>query len=77
MIIGAMFKITHWANGNNFISAGLIASLGYIILGIRDVFSNQKTNLLTKLMWLIGFIFVPWITGLIYYPVFKKIIYQN
>jgi small basic protein len=73
-IIGAMFKITHWANGNNLISAALIASLGYVILGIRDVFSNQKSNLFVKLIWLTGFIFVSWITGLIYYPIFKKVI---
>ena len=74
MTIGAILKIMHWPNGNPVLSAGIIASLGYVILGIRDIFSNQKTNLLMKLIWLIGFIFVSWITGLIYYPVFRRMI---
>ncbi|MHC1702603.1 MAG: hypothetical protein AB9846_01725 [Tenuifilaceae bacterium] len=72
VLTGAFFKIMHYPNGAIILSLGLISSLVYIILGLVDVFSDKEMNLQVRFMWLIGFIFISWIAGMLYYPHFKK-----
>ena len=67
IIIGAMIKIQHWPLASLIISIGLLISLIYIVIGLIDVYKNDNKMLPEKLMWLIGFLMIPMITGLIYY----------
>lgn len=67
IIIGALFKIQHWPSASLIMSIGLFISLIYIVIGLIDVYKNDNKMLPEKLMWLIGFLMIPMITGLIYY----------
>ncbi|MBS1487163.1 MAG: hypothetical protein JST43_06195 [Bacteroidetes bacterium] len=71
-VIGAMFKIVHWEGSSSLLSAGLICGLPFIYLGITDVYQNKKQELLVKLMWTVGFIFISSITGLVYLNQYQK-----
>ena len=67
IIIGALFKIQHWPSSSLIMLIGLFISLIYIVIGLIDVYKNDNKMLPEKLMWLIGFLMIPMITGLIYY----------
>jgi hypothetical protein len=71
-LLGTYFKIAHYPYGNMLIWIGIIASLGFIISGLADVFKNENSRPMEKLMWTVGFIFLSFIAGLLYYPKFKK-----
>jgi len=71
-ILGAYFKIAHYPYGSFILSVGLIAGLGFIIPGLIDVFRNDNSKPLEKLMWTVGFVFLSGIAGLLYFPKFKK-----
>jgi hypothetical protein len=65
-IIGALFKIMHWPNASIILGIGLLLSLVYIVLCLMEISNSKKVNGLEKLMWLVGFIFISQITGLVY-----------
>jgi hypothetical protein len=67
IFIGALFKIQHWALSSLIMSIGLLISLFYIVIGLIDVYENDNKMLPEKLMWVVGFLIIPMITGLIYY----------
>jgi ABC-type polysaccharide/polyol phosphate export permease len=71
-LLGTYFKIAHYPHGTLLLSISLIASLVFIILGLTDVFENENCRTPEKIMWTVGFIFLSWIAGLLYYPKFKK-----
>lgn len=70
-ILGAMFKILHLPFGATLLALGFIFSLVYIILGITDIW-KRPLDTAVKLMWLVGFLCISWITGLVYIFVYPK-----
>jgi hypothetical protein len=66
-VIGALFKIQHWPAGSLLISVGLLLCLVYIIIALIQLFESKEKSLLEKLLWLIGFIALTWIAGIVYY----------
>ena len=72
IVIGAVFRIQHWPQGSNLIMIGGAASLAFIFLGAKDVLSNQKESAIVKIMWMVGFIFLSWVTGATYLQQFRK-----
>jgi ABC-type polysaccharide/polyol phosphate export permease len=71
-VLGAYFKIAHYPHGTLLLSVSFIASLVFVISGLIDVFKNDNCKTHEKIMWTVGFIFLSWIAGLLYYPKFKK-----
>jgi ABC-type polysaccharide/polyol phosphate export permease len=71
-LLGIFFKISHYPHGSLLISISVITSLVFIILGLIDVFKNNNSKSYEKIMWTVGFIFLSWIAGLLYYSKFKK-----
>jgi hypothetical protein len=72
VFIGAMMKIVHLSYSNIILPVGMTLSLVYICIGLYDSFLDQKDSSIVKLMWLIGFIFLSWVTGILYLPRLKK-----
>jgi len=66
IVIGLLFKIQHWPNGSNILSAGLLFAIVYIFIGIQSVFSNPNIELAEKILWTVGFTCFITLTGLIY-----------
>jgi hypothetical protein len=71
-ILGADFKIQHYPYSQLLLGFATISSLGFIIPALIDVFSNEKNKLIAKFAWLICFIFLSWITGLLYFKTYAR-----
>jgi len=71
-LLGTYFKIAHYPYGNTLLWIGFFASLGFIVQGLTHVFRNDISKPMEKFMWTVGFIFLPLLAGLLYYPKFKK-----
>jgi hypothetical protein len=70
-IFGAAFKILHLPLGSIMLFVGMITSPVYIILGLIDV-AKHKPLASEKLMWLVGFLFLHTLAGILYFPQYKK-----
>jgi hypothetical protein len=71
-VAGAAMKILHYPHSNFLLPFGLIMSLVYICIGLYDSFLDKKEPNIIKLMWLVGFVVLSWIVGLLYLPKLKK-----
>jgi hypothetical protein len=72
VFIGATMKILHLTYSNIIIPLGMIISLIYICIGLYDSFMDKKDSSIVKLMWLVGFIFLSFLAGILYFPKLKK-----
>lgn len=66
IIIGGNMKIAHLKFSSFFLIIGLISSIFYIIAGIHEVYKSKKIDNSEKAMWIIGFTFMSFVTGLLY-----------
>lgn len=76
-IVGALFKIMHWPFASILIGVGLLLSLVYIVLCLIEISNSKKTNTAERFMWLVGFIFMAQITGLVYLSFARDRIIKN
>jgi hypothetical protein len=76
-IVGALFKIMHWPYASILLTVGLLCSLVYVVLCLMEISNSKKVTGLEKLMWLVGFIFISHITGLVYLLSARKRIITN
>jgi hypothetical protein len=58
--------------GNFLLGPGSIFALIILVLGLKDVFSNENIKMNEKMMWLTGFIFILPIAGILYFPTFRQ-----
>ncbi len=65
-IIGAFIKIMHGQGAENMLIISLFLSLIFIVNAIREVSSSQKIPSSEKSIWIIGFVFMSLIVGMIY-----------
>lgn len=70
-VIGAFLKILHLPGGSEVLIVSMAFTLAFIVIGLMDVF-RTRIRPIEKLMWLTGFLFVSWITGIVYYFVSKR-----
>jgi hypothetical protein len=69
---GATLKILHYPYSGILLPLGLVLSLIYICIGLYDSFLDKKEPNIIKLMWLVGFVVLSWIVGILYLPKLKK-----
>lgn len=70
-IAGALFKLLHWPGATVAMILSLLPTLVYMILGIALSVRNTRDTL-EKLMWIIGFLAIPMVTGLVFYFTFRR-----
>ena len=66
-LVGVLFKLQHYPYGNFLLGMSTFTSLGFIIPGLLDVFPNRRFKTHEKLMWTIGFVFLSWVAGILYW----------
>ena len=64
--VAAFFKIMHWPFSTVLLVFGLLATLGYIVIGILEVNRSNRINDSEKFMWIIGFVFFSFIAAILY-----------
>jgi hypothetical protein len=66
ILIGAWFKILHYPYANVLLVMGLVAIILSTVLSLHEIHTSQKVNTTEKIVWTLGFLFMNWVTGLIY-----------
>jgi hypothetical protein len=65
-ILAAWFKLQHQQVANYLLPVALAVGLFFIITAIYEVSQSRKIDRSEKIMWIIGFLFLTSISGLIY-----------
>ncbi len=65
-ILGALLKIMHSQGGETLIIISLLLLLVFIITASREVIASVKIPSSEKSMWVIGFVCMSLIAGLVY-----------
>jgi len=71
-LVGAFFKIQHYPYGNILLTMGKAISLVVMFLCLTDIYKDDHYNTSERFLWTIGFIFLSWISGVLYFPKYKK-----
>ncbi len=72
-IVGAYLKIIHAKGAEEFLIISLLASLFFLFAFISDVKKSPYIHSSEKFMWTIGFIFMGWLTGLLYLIKYRRL----
>ena len=67
LLIGILFIIQHWPYGNNLMTIGYLISIIYVFIGLVEIYKDEDKSIFEKGGWLIGFLILTPIFGLIYY----------
>ena len=67
LIIGFLFRIMHWPGGTLLWNISYFLTVAYVIVGVIIVIRNQGKETLEKGLWIIGFLLIPPIIGIIFY----------
>jgi uncharacterized membrane protein len=70
--IGAYIKIMHLPGAELLLAIAFILLVVFIVTGFKEVWYSNNIPESEKTMWLIGFFFMSWITGLIYFWIGRK-----
>lgn len=65
--IGAFLTITHRPFGREWLLVGLAGSLAYWFTALNDVLRARRLPIPERLMWVIGLLAVPYVTGWFYF----------
>lgn len=71
-IIGAYLKITHAAGADTWLWISFVAWVVFIIAAIYEVVNSTTINRSEKIMWVVGFILLGSITGIVYLILGRK-----
>jgi len=71
-IIGFYFMRSEDILGDFLLGLGTIFALSVLFLGLKDIYANEKINNYVRIMWLIAFIFLLPIAGILYLPTYRK-----
>jgi len=63
-------RMNHSSYTNFFLLLGTIFAFVYIFIALEDIYKSNRT-LLEKTLWLLFFIFLSFITGVVYYYYLK------
>lgn len=66
VIIGALFRISHWPYGRLILSCGTISAFVFVLICLVEVIKSDNIRANEKLMWSVGFLFFGLFTGIIY-----------
>ena len=64
--VAAFFKIMHWPFSTPLMIIGILATIGYVVVGILEVNKSSKINGSEKFMWIVGFVFLSFIAAILY-----------
>lgn len=70
--IGAYIKIMHLPGVELILAIAFVLLVVFIVTGFKEIWYSNRIPESEKTMWLIGFFFMSWITGLIYFWLGRK-----
>ncbi len=71
-LIGTWAKLTHQPNADTLLLTWMIPTIIFVAMAVMEIFRSEKIQLSEKVMWVVGFIFVNFVTGLLYLLIGRK-----
>jgi len=71
-IIGFYLKRSENIFGDFLLGSGAIFAITIVVLGLKDIYANERINSNERIMWLVGFIFILPIVGILYFPTYRR-----
>ncbi len=65
-------KILHWPGQISVFLIATLLNLIFIVIGLFHLYKISRISTQQKLLWMLGFFFLSWITGLLYYSRLNK-----
>lgn len=65
-ILATWFKLMHEPGSDSFLLISMVAASVFIITAILEVSQSEKIDRSEKIMWIVGFLFLTGIAGLVY-----------
>ncbi len=72
IIIGALFKITYMPFANIFLGFGLFLFAFFMVGSVYEISNSKKIEGTEKFIWIMGFIFFGFFTGLLYLLSYRR-----
>lgn len=71
-IIGAIMKIMHFDESPFILMLGLFSTAAFIVIALSEILSSDHINSNEKFMWMIGFLFMNILAGILYFIYRRK-----
>lgn len=71
-LIGFYLVLLGNSIGDFLLGLGFIFAMIILLMGLKDIFSNENIELSEKIMWVIVFVLITPIAGSLYFPIFKN-----
>ena len=65
-ILATWYKLMHKPGSDSFLLISMVAASVFIITAILEVSQSEKIDRSEKIMWIVGFLFLTGIAGLVY-----------
>jgi len=72
ILVGAMLKLSHIQHAKPFLVIGILLSIVYLTMSLREIWTSIRVNKEEKIIWTIAFILMNTLTGLIYFMFGRK-----
>lgn len=73
-ISGAVLKIMHVEAGEVLLVASLFVTIAFLYVALAEIFRSKQIQTVEKVMWLVAFIFMLSISGLLYLVMRRKVV---
>lgn len=74
VIAGAVMKIMHYSAGDVLLMINFFTIVGFMLLAGYEVMRSKQIQTVEKVMWLVGFVFLLSIAGLLYLAMRRKVV---
>ena len=72
-LVSALFSLMNWPFANFLFYSALLLALIVMIMGVMSVAANNQMSVLKKVFWIVAFLVLPLLAGLVYLPVMDKV----
>lgn len=72
IIFGALQKILHRSSANIILEVGFLFAIVFTSFAIFEIMQSKTIQILEKLMWVLGLLFINTIAGFIYIVIARR-----
>ncbi|HCT23775.1 MAG TPA: hypothetical protein DIW54_10790 [Chitinophagaceae bacterium] len=73
-ISGAVLKIMHVEAGEVLLVASFFVTIAFLFVALAEIFRSKQIQTVEKVMWLVAFIFMLSVSGLLYLVMRRKVV---
>lgn len=66
VVLGALFKVMHYPNGDLMLTVGVLAMFAYVAVILPEILRSTRIDTAEKLMWITGLLCLTVVAGYLY-----------